>query len=108
LPRARWVRGADEVAQLVGLDERLRGADFVVTGEGRLDATSATTKVVGAVAARARASGLRAAAVVGAARADADPLEGLTVELASPEGPGPDPAGEVVAAAARLARRIAG
>jgi glycerate 2-kinase len=108
LPRARWARGADEVARLVGLDEQLRGADLVVTGEGRLDATSATTKVVGAVAARARASGLRAAAVVGAARADADPLEGLTVELASPEGPGPDPAGEVVAAAARLARRIAG
>jgi glycerate 2-kinase len=112
LPRARWVRGADEVAQLVGLDERLRGADLVVTGEGRLDATSATTKVVGAVAARARHQGVPLGAVVGGtavgATAGSGQLEGLLVEESAPDGPGPDPAREVADAATRLAQRAGG
>jgi glycerate 2-kinase len=45
--------GFDLVADAVGLDEALAGAEFVVTGEGRLDATSFAGKVVGGVQARA-------------------------------------------------------
>ncbi len=41
--------GADAVAGLVGLAELVAGADLVVTGEGRLDATSFDGKVVGEV-----------------------------------------------------------
>ena len=52
---ARLLPGFDLVADRLGLDERLAEADLVVTGEGLLDATSFTGKVVGARA-RARAS----------------------------------------------------
>ena len=43
------VPGFDVVAGAVGLSSRLSGADLVVTGEGRLDATSFDGKVVGRV-----------------------------------------------------------
>lgn len=59
------VSGADFVLDLVGLDAALAGADAVVTGEGRLDDTSAAGKLVGAVAGRARAAAVPVAAVVG-------------------------------------------
>jgi glycerate kinase len=41
--------GFDVVANAVGLDDALDGVDLVVTGEGRLDATSFAGKVVGGV-----------------------------------------------------------
>jgi glycerate kinase len=41
--------GFDVVANAVGLDSALDGVDLVVTGEGRLDATSFAGKVVGGV-----------------------------------------------------------
>ncbi|HEY1734479.1 MAG TPA: glycerate kinase, partial [Acidimicrobiales bacterium] len=49
---ATVVGGFDVVADLVGLDQRLAGADVVVTGEGRLDRSSLDGKVVGGVVAR--------------------------------------------------------
>jgi glycerate 2-kinase len=108
LPRARWSTGVDEVASLVGLDEALVDADVVVTGEGRLDPTSATTKVVGAVAARAGGAGVAAAAVVGTTADRSVPAElaALQIETSSLDGPGDDPASDVAEAAARLARRL--
>ena len=41
--------GFDVVADAVGLDDALDGVDLVVTGEGKLDATSFAGKVVGGV-----------------------------------------------------------
>lgn len=41
--------GFDVIARAAGLDAMLEGADFVVTGEGRLDLTSLAGKVVGGV-----------------------------------------------------------
>jgi glycerate 2-kinase len=109
LPRTRWASGVDEVAALVGLDEALADADVVVTGEGRLDVTSALTKVVGAVTARAGGAGVAAGAVVGTTGGRLVPAElaALQVEASSPDGPGDDPAADVAEAAARLARRLA-
>ena len=46
---ARLVPGYPLVAAVADLDRRLEGADLVVTGEGRLDATSFHGKVVGGV-----------------------------------------------------------
>ncbi|MFM8305415.1 MAG: glycerate kinase [Actinomycetota bacterium] len=46
---ARVDHGFDVVAGLVGLEEALVGADLVLTGEGRCDATSFAGKVVGGV-----------------------------------------------------------
>jgi glycerate kinase len=46
---ARLDAGFDVVADAVGLDALLAGADIVVTGEGKLDGTSFDGKVVGGV-----------------------------------------------------------
>ena len=62
---ARLRPGFDLVAERVGLEERLAEADLVVTGEGRLDATSFTGKVVGRVLERAAGAGVEALVVAG-------------------------------------------
>ena len=62
---ARLLPGFDLVAERVGLQERLAAADLVVTGEGLVDATSLTGKVVGRVLDRARAAGTEALVVAG-------------------------------------------
>ena len=59
------VPGFALIADSLGLDNALRKADLVITGEGRLDAGSFDGKVVGGVAARARALGVPVVAVVG-------------------------------------------
>lgn len=46
---ARLERGAEWMARWSGLDERVKGADVVITGEGRLDSQSLLGKVVSVV-----------------------------------------------------------
>jgi glycerate 2-kinase len=53
------------VADAVGFSQRLGRAQLVLTGEGRLDGTSLTGKVVGEVVRAAEAQGIRAMVVVG-------------------------------------------
>jgi glycerate 2-kinase len=62
---AKLVEGAAFVLDTVRFDERVARAGAVVTGEGRLDATSLAGKVVGEVARRAREAGVPVHAVVG-------------------------------------------
>ncbi len=101
---ARIRAGAPVVAGLVGLDDALRDADLVVTGEGRYDATTAAGKVVAEVAERARTFAMPWALVAGSGHVP-DDVDG---ELSAPNGPGQDPASEVAAAAQRLAGRVTG
>lgn len=61
---ARLGSGFDVVAGLTRFDDALDGADLVITGEGRLDASSFEGKVVGEVLARAEREGIRHRAVV--------------------------------------------
>jgi glycerate 2-kinase len=100
---ARFAAGAAAVAELLGLPAAIERADLVVTGEGRLDATTRAGKVVAHVASLASAAGVPTVAVVGQIGAGAPVL--ADVEAAAPDGPGDDPAAEVAAAATRLARR---
>jgi glycerate kinase len=62
---ARLVPGAAYVLDTVGFDERMRAAQFVVTGEGRLDHQTLAGKAAGEVATRCRQSGVACHAVVG-------------------------------------------
>jgi glycerate kinase len=57
--------GVDLVAGEVELDEKLRRADLVITGEGRIDAQTAFGKTALGVARRAHAAGIRCIAVGG-------------------------------------------
>src|SRR5690606_9148300 len=63
---ARLVPGFELVADVLALDERLRRADCVITGEGRFDASSLMGKGPGALVMRARRLGRRCAVFAGA------------------------------------------
>src|SRR5262249_11651934 len=54
---ARISRGFDHLAKLLGLETSLRGVDFVLTGEGRLDTQTLSGKGPLELARRARQSG---------------------------------------------------
>jgi glycerate 2-kinase len=103
---ARFVTGSAAVASLVGLADAIEAYDLVVTGEGRLDATTAEGKVVAYVHGLARNAGRRTLAVVGQVGDGAPALD--DVEPAAPGGPGEDPVAEVADAAERLATRVTG
>ena len=62
---ATLMPGFDIVAEEVGFDEALRNADIVITGEGELDDTSFTGKVVGSVVDYADEANVPVHAVVG-------------------------------------------
>jgi glycerate kinase len=70
--------GFDLVAERLGFDARLAGADIVVTGEGLVDATSFTGKVVGHVVARATSAGVRALVVAGEIAGDS-PVQAVSL-----------------------------
>lgn len=103
------VPGAAWVAERSGFDEAVAAADLVITGEGRLDATSGTGKVVSHVLGAARAHGRATGAVVGSlvpGAADALGIPAANVVTAPAAGPGPAAREAVRAAAAALAARI--
>ena len=62
---ARLVSGADLVLGAVRFAERLRDADLVITGEGRIDRQSGYGKLTGAVTTAARRAGIPVLAVAG-------------------------------------------
>jgi glycerate kinase len=62
---AELADGARYIAERVGLEDRMRDAVAVVTGEGRLDATTLEGKTVNEVARRATAARVPVHAVVG-------------------------------------------
>jgi glycerate kinase len=66
--------GAELVADLVGLDEALAGADLVVTGEGSLDSQTLRGKAPAVVLARARAAGVPCVGLAGRVQLDDDEL----------------------------------
>jgi glycerate kinase len=68
---ARLVPGWALVEAWLGLDERLRAADWIITGEGRFDASSWQGKGPGSVVAAARALGRPAVVFAGSISDDA-------------------------------------
>lgn len=56
--RASMKSGIETVLDLIHFDEVLKGADLVVTGEGKIDSQSARGKVVQGVSQRARRAGV--------------------------------------------------
>ncbi|MFT5222901.1 MAG: glycerate kinase [Glaciecola sp.] len=103
---AALVVGASRVASLVGLQEAVRDADLVLTGEGRFDATSLTGKVVGTVAELAASAGTEVIAVCGQLDPAASTGTLREIVAVSPHGP-PEHAGTVLReAVAALARQL--
>ena len=110
---ARIQSGADTIAVLTRLDSALEGADLVITGEGRFDATSLAGKVVGGVLERASVAKVAVAVVAGQADAaearDAEArglgrVHTLTELAGSPAAAVGEPERWLHAAAAAIAR----
>jgi glycerate kinase len=81
---ADLVDGASTMLELVGFDDRLHEADIVVTGEGRVDRTTAEGKAPGVVAARCATAGVRCVVFGGRV---VEPVEGAeTVSLSGERG----------------------
>lgn len=85
---AELVPGADLVAQTLGLDAVLAGADLVLTGEGRLDTQSLHGKVVDAVR-RRTPSGTPVVVVAGGVEAPFADLRAAGITGAFSIAPGP-------------------
>lgn len=104
----RLVPGAAWIAEATGLADLIAGADWVVTGEGRLDAQTLRGKAPAAVARLAAAAGVPVAFVCGQIAPDAGDFGGAPVEAASPDGRVPATAAEAAAALEEAAVRLAG
>ena len=98
-PHAALRPGIDLVLDALNFDTHLRGADLVLTGEGRLDGQTAGGKAVSGVARRARAAGVPCAALVGSIGADIDgaTLTRLGIAAVMPLAPGPCSLAEAMA-----------
>lgn len=104
---ARLVPGFDALAALVDLERRVAGADLIVSGEGRLDRTSAMGKVLsglGGLAARHRKP---LVALVGCLGEGAEAILEAGVTAYFPIVAGPVPLDEALAAAAAGLTRTA-
>lgn len=108
--------GVDEVAETVGLERALRGADWVFTGEGSVDAQTVMGKTPFGVAQVAARTGARVVIFAGRVAPDASVLlehgverlvaitaDGTPIEQALREGPE-----SLTRATASVAREIAG
>ena len=69
--KAEMSPGAAMVLDAVGFDEAIKGADLVITGEGRMDAQTITGKLPYTVAQRASARGVPVIAICGRSEVDA-------------------------------------
>lgn len=63
--------GVDLVLDAIGFDEKVKGSDFFITGEGRMDAQTAMGKAPAGAAARAKAAGATVIGFAGAVSGEA-------------------------------------
>ncbi len=72
--------GVALVAEVVGLEARMRGADLVFTGEGRIDAQTAHGKTPAGVAAIAKRLGIPVVALAGSVGAGTEGLKACGID----------------------------
>lgn len=72
---ARLVPGVETMMRACGLYDALAGADWVITGEGRLDDQSVQGKVISGVAGAAELAGVNVAVIAGSVQLPADELD---------------------------------
>jgi len=100
---APLLSGAGQIADLFGYRDAIRDADLVITGEGRLDASTLAGKGCATAIRLARESDTPAIAVCGDITLDPSDMQALGLSAWHTAGPpGDDPAG-VLATAAKMA-----
>lgn len=97
--------GAEVILDLARFDERVKGAELVITGEGRLDGQSLFGKASVAVARRARKAGVPVLAIAGGLGEGWEDAYGEGIDAVQPIAPGPLSLEEMQAQAAELIRQ---
>ncbi len=80
---AKLVSGADALMELYDFDEKIKGADLVITGEGKTDASSLSGKAPQKVIARAKKLGIRTALLSGIIESSGCDMMSLGVSAAA-------------------------
>ncbi len=62
---AEIVSGVETIAELIGLDKKIAGSDYVISGEGSFDSQSFSGKAVGYIVSRAKHHGVQTAIACG-------------------------------------------
>ncbi len=88
---ARLIPGAPLVVEASGFDQALRGADLVITGEGRVDGQTAFGKAPAEVARRAQRAGVRTLLIAGSKGPGWESLSSLGVARIATLVPDGDP-----------------
>ena len=94
--------GIDTLLDLINFDSLLEGADFVITGEGRMDAQSACGKVACGVGLRAKAASVPAFAIVGGMGDGAEAIYDCGIVSILPTVNAPMPLSEAIERAEEL------
>jgi glycerate kinase len=81
---ALLISGAELVMQLSGLEQYVKNADWVITGEGRIDSQSLQGKLVTGVASVCKRQGKKLLAVCGSLAIEAAELKALGIDAAFP------------------------
>ena len=105
---AQFQAGIEAVLDIVGFDERLRDADFVVTGEGQLDSQTVNGKVPVGVAKRVKAHrNIPVYALVGSIGAGAEAVYSHGIDGVFSIADGPITYGESCSRVKELLERVA-
>ena len=102
---AKLQRGVDIVLRESRFAERITGADLILTGEGRIDGSTAFGKTISGVARVAAEQGIPVIALAGSVGPDADKILALGVKSIIPVSPPLMPLEEALRNAAELLRR---
>lgn len=97
-------RGVDSVAAAVDLEQRMRGCDLVITGEGRIDGQTVNGKTPVGVAAVAQRLGVPVIAICGSLGAGFEAVHGAGIAAVFSAGGSPADPDFVSGAAGRLSR----
>ena len=97
-------RGVDLVLDLVGLDEKLVGADLVITAEGQIDRQTAFGKAPAGVAQRAKAQGVPCLVIAGSIDGSTADLYRIGIDAVFSLCPGPMSLQQAMEAAPTLLR----
>jgi len=101
---AEFRSGIDIVMEAVEFDRKIRGADWIITGEGRLDEQTLSGKVVAGVCRKARTARVPVFGVCGSLELTVRQMEELGLAAGFSIVPGPCPLEEAMARAGEMAR----
>lgn len=80
---AKLISGIDLIKELVGFDNKIRNADWVITGEGKLDHQTLSGKTIQGVIASSRKYNISVAAFCGSIALSQKELENMGISYAS-------------------------